>query len=135
MFGRRGRLHPMFGRAKDKNPFYGRKHSNLTRANLSELASLRIGERASKWKGGIKWDGPYRMLYMPKHPGALNKYVYEHRLVMEKILGRRLRNHEIVHHINGDEGDNREDNLKLFTNHSGHAKFHAMLRRLRRISN
>lgn len=53
----------------------------------------------------------------------------EHDLVMECIIGRHLKDDEVVHHINGVRNDNRKENLKLMT-FSEHARHH-MLERCR----
>ena len=56
----------------------------------------------------------YVMLYLPSHPAAKKDgYVMEHRIVMEKILGRFLQKGEVVHHLNGLKADNREVNLQV----------------------
>lgn len=51
--------------------------------------------------------------YKVKHIGG--KQIKEHRVVMEQFLGRELFPHETVHHKNGDRGDNRVQNLELWS--------------------
>lgn len=62
------------------------------------------------WNGGRPYIGAngYRVI-----PLGRNKKQYEHRLVIEKHIGRNLLSHEIVHHINGNKLDNRIENLKI----------------------
>lgn len=48
----------------------------------------------------------------------------QHVVIMEQHIGRRLRNGEVVHHINGIKTDNRIENLRLMTNKE-HGRLHA----------
>ena len=64
----------------------------------------------------------YVRVYCPMHPKANSwGYVYEHRLIMESILGRHLTENEDVHHVNGKRWDNRPENLQVMSS-SEHSK-------------
>jgi hypothetical protein len=57
----------------------------------------------------------YMMIFSPEHPRAdKGKYVFEHVLVMEQMLGRYLLPGENVHQRNGVKDDNRPENLELW---------------------
>jgi len=76
------------------------------------------GNKHWNWKGGsFETKSGYIMVKKPNHPNCQGRgYIFEHRLEMEKKIGRYLKKGEVVHHINGKRTDNRIENLKLYTN-------------------
>jgi hypothetical protein len=97
--------------------------SDERKANLGKM-----GKNSSGWKGGRIYERGYRLVVANDHPngilkGSGKKYIREHRLIIEKYIGRYLTKDEHVHHINGDIQDNRIENLQLMTA-SEHNSYH-----------
>jgi len=103
------------------------KHWTLSSETKSRMRGKHSKEKNGRWKGGRRYTRGHIYILMPNHPFATKQgYVFEHRLVMEKVLGRYLRPQEIVHHKNKIHDDNRPENLEL-TNRRHHPKFHPEL--------
>jgi len=76
-------------------------------------------------KGRIISSHGYVKLLMPKHPEADSKgYVYEHRIVAEKKIGRKLLHGEQIHHLDGIKTNNDPDNLDITKSIAHHAVKH-----------
>jgi hypothetical protein len=99
----------------------GTKFSKLHREKISIARKKFTGSIASNWKGGKFINGGYIYIYSPNHPNKTSDgYVCEHRLVMERKIGRYLDKTEVVHHINHNKSDNRLKNLHLFSSSAEH---------------
>lgn len=101
-------------------------HDERSRDWMKQLRPTQVKENHPNWIGG-KYRSKEGYIYCiaKDHPHAVdNGYVLEHRLVMERHLGRYLKPDEIVHHIDRRKDNNNLSNLILFANHSEHAKHH-----------
>jgi hypothetical protein len=111
-----GEKNPMYGKGLhgEANPMFGRRR-----------------KRAPTWKGGrkVRRDG-YILAVAPSdhpypadsHPASGLVYVLEHRLVMERHLGRYLEPGEVVHHRDENPSNNALENLELFASQSDHIR-------------
>lgn len=87
--------------------------------------SLKCAAIFHRTEGAKILHNGYIWVKIHNHPSKNSgNYVKEHRLIMEKKLGRYLLPTEIVHHINGNKTDNREENLELFSSSKQHGKLH-----------
>ena len=64
-------------------------------------------------KGWFKYKGGWIDSKGYKQTTRNSKNIRFHRLIMENKLGRKLKNNEVVHHINGNKLDNRIKNLRV----------------------
>lgn len=100
---------------------------SIPRRTRSEANS---GNKHPNWKGGKKIDSHgYVLVHSPGHPNANNHgYVFEHRLVKERELGRYLTKEEVVHHNDKNSVNNKPKNLRLFENSSEHQRYEREVR-------
>lgn len=84
-------------------------------------------EKNPNWKGGRVVDPRGYVLIkvgFDHHLADVRGYAYEHRVVAEKKLGRRLRKREEVHHKDENRSNNDPSNLIVAKDHLEHAVHH-----------
>lgn len=113
-----------------KNPMYGKTHSPEARRKISESRNKYLMEKHPRWRGGrrINHNGYVEIRNHNHHRSRKNGYVFEHILVAEKMIGRKLFENEIVHHKNEIKTDNRPENLEVLKR-SYHTVLHSKSRR------
>lgn len=123
---------------RDKKQTFTFKGVKLTNEQRIRISKMNKGKKLSdetkkklsdaRFRGGVgfkkrRTDG-YIALYFPEHPRSNSEgYIMEHVLVMECIIGRPLKDDEVVHHKNHKKDDNRKENLELMT-FKEHARLH-----------
>lgn len=107
---------------------FGSRRSKETKEKMKKAAlGKHIGNKNGKWKGGrFKNRAGYICVMSFYHPYK-NKcgYVMEHRLIIEKRIGRFLKPKEACHHVNKIKDDNRFKNLMAFKTQMAHNSFEA----------
>lgn len=115
-----------------RNRSEARKKIKFTKEHKQNLSKARRGEKNPNWKGGKRkhYKG-YIRKYVYDHPySGKRNAIMEHRLIMEKYIGRYLNPKERIHHINGIKYDNRIENLYLCSSRSTHMKLHTQIESL-----
>ena len=127
-----------------KKPFEKQKRM-VKKHNFCSVEHLRLwnSERMSEYNKNKnpmnkKWTKKMRLKKREqvldrtgKGEKAYNKFLgrHEHRVVAEKMLGRKLRKSEVVHHIDLNKQNNDESNLVVLPNTSVHSHLHQILKK------
>lgn len=103
-----------------------RKAQSAICSHECKMKFMSAPDGKKKYKRGYKLGG-HILVKAAEHPNNKKGWVPEHRLIMEKHLGRILRSDELIHHINMKKDDNRIENLYIFNDDTTHFLSHGSL--------
>lgn len=92
-----------------------------------EYLRLQVREKNPNWRGGrVITEHGYVLVRVGvnHHLADVRGYAYEHRVVAERKLGRKLRKDEVIHHIDENKLNNHPSNLLVTRGNAGHFFYH-----------
>jgi len=98
------------------------------------MGVVHSGAKNPNWRGGRSTASNGYVLVrvgVGHHLADVRGYAYEHRLVAEAKLGRRLLPGELVHHVDGNKRNNDPSNLEVMQSIAHHGVEHRMRNDLR----
>ena len=88
-----------------------------------------IGDENPSWKGGIKVNDLGYIFKKTKIGRGSQTYEREHRFIFENLLNRKLKQNEVIHHVDGDVKNNKIGNLLFFRSNGAHLRFEFFMKR------
>ena len=127
------------GKVFDKVDSAVREHNFCSVDHFRKWCSERMSDyNKSKNPMNKKWTKKMRLKKREqvlertgKGEKAYNKFLgrHEHRVVAERMLGRKLKKNEVVHHIDLNKQNNDEKNLVVLPSNSEHSHLHQILKK------
>jgi len=106
---KKSKLKKTFTCSNCKKVFLGHRSGKTNLKFCSQKCSIEYmkGKNSPFYNGGTITAQGYKAVKVGE------KYILEHRLIMEEFLGRKLVENEVVHHIDENKLNNNIENLKL----------------------
>ena len=117
----------------EANKRYREKHRDPNTPAPGKHGNHVRGAAHHRWNSDrIITEHNYVLVRVPEdhHLRQAHGYAYEHQIVAEQKLGRRLLDGETVDHVNEDTTDNHPDNLRIWSSHEEHMREHYRRRQI-----
>ena len=121
-----------------------KKGYKQSKKHKDKIKQSHLGKNHYNWKNGrIKRDG-YWYIWKSEHPFVnSDNYILHSHLIAEECLGRYLTKIEVIHHLGikypmdsiENKGDDRPENLYLFTTTGEHTSYHHLEIKPKLVSN